>query len=107
MAALLFHATLSHARIALRLAATPSRCTAAAAVLALDRCDDLLQAIDDWLATELDWCWQGPDLHSPAFLSPTDHSARAADSPAGAIAEVAVHGDSNPGRRVSWNCPGR
>lgn len=91
MAALLFHATLSDTPIELRLAAPPSHCTAAAAAVALDDWDDLLQAIDDWLATELDWRWQAADTPCSAYLSPSD-GAVAAASRGVAIAEV-VHVD--------------
>ena len=53
---LCFEASVPQGALRLRVRA-PAACNAAVAAIALDECNDLLQAIDSWLALELDWNW--------------------------------------------------
>ena len=63
----------------------PATCNAAVAAIVLDDCDDLLQAIDSWLAIELDWKWAGEREAPDRRTGPS--------SPSAALANCAPSGD--------------
>ena len=60
---LCFVAAHAAGRLRLRLPQPPAGCTAVSAAVALDDCDGLLSALDEWMETELDWQWEmGPEM---------------------------------------------
>lgn len=59
---------------------------AAAAALLLDRCDPLLDALDAWTHTALDWQWvAGVDADEPAAARAAAHCTLDSNGPAGAL----------------------